>query len=80
MVWCRDTESNWEYELVKGLFPNILKGLSFDISNLVQKNQIRSVEIFDPWKNEWSTLKKDNIILLPAFKRSVVVKIEKKHI
>ena len=77
LVWCRDTESDWEYEFIKGLPPNLMKGISFDISNLVNKNSIKQVDIYDPWKNEWSSAKKNNLITLPDFKRSIIVKIEK---
>jgi hypothetical protein len=78
LVWCRDTESNWEHELVKGLTPNLMKGMSFDVSNLVRNNQISQVDIYDPWKNAWSSTKNDSSIELPEFKRSIVIKIGKK--
>jgi hypothetical protein len=78
LLWCRDTENNWENELVKGIPPAELKGLSVDISDLVKSKKIRSVKIYDPWKNESTKAKKEPLILLPGFKRSVVVRIEKK--
>jgi hypothetical protein len=77
LLWCRDAENNWENELVKGIPPAELKGLSVIISELVKSKKIRSVEIYDPWKNEWERGKKQSVIVLPDFKRSVVVRIEK---
>jgi hypothetical protein len=77
LIWCRDTQSNWDYEFVKGLAPNIMKGLKFDISNIVQKNSIKLISAYDPWNNKWSTINKNSVIGLPDFKRSVVIKIEK---
>lgn len=77
LIWCRETESDWEYELVKRLVPAIMKGLSFDIANIVKKDQILEVNAYDPWKNEWSEAKKDSLIELPDFRRSIVVKIDK---
>lgn len=78
LAWCRDTESNWEFELVKGHSPNLMHDLSIDFTNLVPENQIKQVDIYDPWKNEWSTTGKENLIVLPDFKRSIIVKLTKK--
>jgi hypothetical protein len=78
LLWCRDAENNWENELVKGISPAELDSLSVDISDLVKSRKIRSVKIYDPWKNESTKAKKEPLILLPDFKRSVVVRIENK--
>jgi hypothetical protein len=78
LLWCRDAENNWDNELVKGIPPAELDGLSVDISDLVKSKKIRSVKIYDPWKNESTKAKKEPLILLPGFKRSVVVRIENK--
>jgi hypothetical protein len=78
LLWCRDAENNWENELVKGISPSKLDSLSVDISDLVKSKKIRSVKIYDPWKNENTKVKKETLILLPGFKRSVVVRIENK--
>ncbi len=77
LAWCRDTESNWEYELSKGLSPDLLHDLSFDLTNILQKKSIRQATIYDPWKNEWSSIRNDSLISLPDFRRSIIVKIEK---
>ncbi len=77
LLWCRDTENDWENEFVKGILPSELNGLSVDISDLVKNKKIKSVETYDPWKNEWSKARKDMQVELPDFKRSVVVRIEK---
>lgn len=78
LLWCRDSENDWENELVKGIPPAELDGLLVDISDLVKSKKIRSVKIYDPWKNENTKTKKEPLILLSGFKRSVVVRIEKK--
>jgi len=78
LLWCRDAKNNWENELVKGIPPAELKGLSIDISDFVKSKKISSVEIYDPWKNESIKAKKEPLILLPDFKRSVVVRIDNK--
>jgi len=78
LLWCRDAGNDWENELVKGIPLAELKGLSVDISDLVKSKKIRSVKIYDPWKNESTKAKKETLILLPGFKRSVVVRMENK--
>ena len=77
LLWCRDAENDWENEFTKGVSPATLSGLSVDISSLLAKNSIKAISIYDPWKNEWKTGKKESLIGLPDFKRSVVVKISK---
>jgi hypothetical protein len=78
VLWCRDSGNNWENELVKGISPVMLNGLQVDISEWVAKKEIIKVTIYDPWKNEWKRGKKQSVVVLPDFKRSVVVQIEKK--
>jgi nicotinamide mononucleotide adenylyltransferase len=77
ILWCRDIENDWENELVKGVPPSLLNGLSVDVSSLLAKKAINAVTIYDPWKNEWKNNKKETLIELPDFKRSIVVTINK---
>ncbi len=77
LLWCRNAENDWENEFVKGVSPAILSGLSVDVSSLLAKNEIKAASIYDPWKNEWKNGKKVSLIVLPDFKRSVVLFIEK---
>ena len=76
LIWCRDAANDWETEFVKGVPPAELHGLSVDVSELVKKGEIKSVKIYDPWKNAWTNGKKKPVVVLPDFKRSVIVKIE----
>ena len=76
LLWCRDAENDWENELVKGISPVMLNGLKVNISSLLAKKAIK-VSIYDPWKNEWKNYRKDSLIELPDFKRSLVVMIKK---
>ena len=43
---------------------------------LERVRKIRSVSVYDPWKDAWSGLGRKTAVRLPDFKRSVVVKIE----
>ncbi|MDO8951677.1 MAG: cellulase family glycosylhydrolase [Draconibacterium sp.] len=78
LLWCRDTENDWENEFTKGVSPDMLSGLSVDISGLLAKNTIKANTIYDPWKNEWKRGKKQSVVVLPDFKRSMVVRINRK--
>lgn len=78
LVWCRDLENTWENELVKDNPPSIRKGIILDLSSLLSSKALKSISTYDPWKNEWTSQKKENGVLLPDFKRSIVLKVEKK--
>lgn len=78
LLWCRDSQNDWQTELVNGISPEIQNDLSVDVSSLVNKSNIKNATFYDPWKNEWTNGKKSNLIQLPDFKRSIVVRISKK--
>ncbi len=78
LLWCRDSQNDWQTELVNGISPEIQKGLSVDVTSLLSKNNIKSGKIYDPWKNEWANVENARLIQLPDFKRSIVVRIERK--
>ncbi len=77
LLWCRDAENDWENEFVKGVPPELLSGLKIDVASLVSEKAVKSVSVYDPWKDAWTKAKREPIIQLPEFKRSVVVRIEK---
>jgi len=79
MLWCRDAENNWENELVKGIPPAELNSLTVDLSGLIKSKKIKSVDIYDPWKNTSTLAKKKSLVVLPDFKRSIIVRIKKKQ-
>jgi hypothetical protein len=79
LLWCRDAANDWENEFVKGIPPAELKGLSVDVSEFIKTREIKSVKIYDPWKNVWTKGKKKSGVVLPDFKRSVVVRIERNN-
>ena len=76
LVWCRDTGSNWQTELIENKKPSEIQ-TSIPLSKLgINAKKIKAIEVYDPWKNIWSDIKlNDNIIMIPAFKRSVVLNV-----
>jgi hypothetical protein len=78
LLWCRDSQNDWQTELVKGISPELLKGESVDLTSLLPKGSIKSATFYNPWEDKWTNGKKSSLIQLPDFKRSVVVRIDKK--
>jgi hypothetical protein len=78
LLWCRDAENDWETEFVKGIPPETLSNLFVNVSDLLDKKAIKTVAVYDPWTNKHLNNKKEQLIKLPDFKRSVVIQINRK--
>jgi hypothetical protein len=77
LIWARDSENNWMSELRDGMPPQIVDNGKIDISKIIGKSTPSGVSIYDPWKNTWTDSRiADNVITLPQFSRSVVVRIK----
>jgi len=77
LLWCRDSQSDWQTELVNGIPPKLLVGEAVDLTSFLPKGNIKAITIYDPWKNKWTNEKKTSLIQLPNFRRSVVVRIDR---
>jgi hypothetical protein len=76
LAWVRDGKNTWESELKNGEKPEELRGMKVDLSNALVRGKARSVKVYDPWADRWSDANiKDGAVTLPAFKRSVVIRI-----
>lgn len=76
LLWLRDKAADWRSELEQGIKPQTRQGMRFSPKALNVSISSRKIEVYDPWKNTWSTVrKKGSGFVLPDFKRSVVVKI-----
>ena len=74
LIWFRDKMSNWESELEKGLAPGVVHGVQLNLRELGLKSS--PIEVYDPWKNKWAKIEKvRESIVLPDFKRSIVVRM-----
>jgi hypothetical protein len=77
LAWCRDTQNTWQTELAEGRPPEELKDQSVDVPADLAGQNLASVRFYDPWANTWSEGKTENgKLLLPAFRRSLVFRIE----
>jgi len=71
MVWSRDKQNTWKTELEEEKEPETLTDLILDLGTKGQR-----VRFYDPWENRWMDGKADDgKIVLPSFRRSLVVKI-----
>ncbi len=71
IAWCRDKNSNWHSELEEGKDPSIYHNIKIDLHEISG-----NISFYDPWQNSWSYAKSIKEIVLPDFKRSVVIKVE----
>lgn len=75
LLWCRDPQNTWKTEVADGQAPGTVSGETLDLGGL----KARRVRIYDPWQDRWSDGALQNGKLpLPAFSRSIAVRIERK--
>ena len=73
LAWCRDTKNDWMSELRDGEKPETLRRVVVDLGAV----KARSARIYDPWANRWSNASvKGGKVRLPAFSRSIVIRID----
>ena len=76
LLWLRDKMNNWESELKKGIPPQILHRINVNLPDLGITAPYEKIDVYDPWKDLWTTIKKDDLTFtLPDFKRSVAVRL-----
>lgn len=78
LMWCRDANNDWKTEFVEGRPPETQTGVLINMANFLLKGNIKNVSTYDPWTNKWAVGQSETLIRLPDFKRSIVVRIEKK--
>ena len=77
LLWLRDKMNNWGSELQNGIAPGMLRSLRLNLREFGSIGSPRDIEVYDPWKNTWTKLETvDASIVLPDFKRSIVVRFE----
>jgi hypothetical protein len=76
IIWARNAENNWRTELLNNIRPSSKTDFSLLLTE-TGTTTAASARIYDPWKDEWTTVStKNGSIALPAFVRSLVVLIE----
>jgi hypothetical protein len=75
LVWVRDASNTWEAEFSQGLAPGVVSGRQIPVSQIVPGIKKARTEIFDPWTGVWSKAGKKETVVLPDFKRSIVIRL-----
>lgn len=75
LLWCRDKESTWRTELEEGKPADWVRGARLDMVNAQPTSGQTMAKAYDPWENRWLDLNGTDRIELPAFKRSLIVKL-----
>ena len=76
LIWIRDKKDTWESELRDGNSPVTYSGIKLDLEQTGIYGPYRKVAFYDPWKDKWLDAKSDGLkLLLPDFKRSLVIRI-----
>ena len=78
LLWLRDKRNNWESELRDGQPPILISQYEIDLKKLGIRGRSSKIRAYDPWQDKWKDISNDGPkVLLPDFKRSLVVRIEK---
>ena len=76
LLWLRDTSSNWQSELEKGMPPQLVQDIKINFADLGLSPGAKKITLYDPWKNLWTSVKENGpVITLPDFKRSLIIKL-----
>jgi hypothetical protein len=78
LLWCRDAANAWKTELAEGKNPGLLTDVSLNLGRVLDSVSGLDVRTYDPWENRWTTLSVEGKeIVLPPFRRSLVVRIRR---
>lgn len=78
LVWCRDSNNTWRTELEEGVEPDVLEGVSLNLSRHIGHGPEATVRVYNPWQDRWTEVEHDDgVVMLPAFKRSIVIRCER---
>lgn len=75
LIWCRDPKNTWQSELAEGRPPKRITG-GVLVADLAPEWRKAAARVYDPWTGRWSDARlEEGRLALPAFSRSVVVRI-----
>ncbi len=78
LIWLRDKQNTWKTELEQNHPPETITDVKIDLNSIAPSGTI-TIDAYDPWENTWSKISiKEAAIDLPAFKRSLVLRLRVK--
>jgi len=76
LLWCRDKQNTWQAELAEGKPPETVADAVISLPDTGVNLNLAAATFYDPWSNHWSEGRiRESSILLPDFKRSLIVKM-----
>jgi hypothetical protein len=79
LAWCRDKQNTWRTELTEGIAPAVIPDASIDFGQIAS-GRSTEVRVYDPWQDNWTETRLDgHSVRLPAFSRSILVRITHGH-
>lgn len=76
-AWVRDGSSDWRAELERGETPAIMHAKTLDFSRFVKNRKVARAQAYNPWEDKTEPLEvKGGKVLLPDFRKSLVVRLE----
>jgi len=76
LAWCRDKQNTWRTELDQDEAPAVVSDATISMIDTPENLDGVAVDFYDPWSNRWTRGRLEgNMISLPDFKRSLVVKM-----
>jgi len=76
LVWCRDTATTWQTELVAGQPAGTLSGLSLRLPESARYTA--TARVYNPWNGTWDEAQvNEGRVTLPPFRRSAIVLLTK---
>ena len=76
LIWCRDAMNDWKSEFEENIPPAVKKGIIITLDDFFDCEKIKSIQVYDPWKDSWQKLHPGTVIELPDFRRSLVLEIK----
>ncbi|MFW6163259.1 MAG: hypothetical protein ACODAJ_10870 [Planctomycetota bacterium] len=76
LAWCRDSQNTWMTELKESKAPETLRDATLVLGDHAAAYADTEARCYDPWSDKWTQAElSDGGIALPAFSRSLVVRI-----
>lgn len=77
LLWLRDKNNTWESELRDSIPPELLSSIKLALKDSDISSSAK-YQVYDPWQDKWQDiLNEGSELIIPDFKRSVVVRIKK---
>ena len=80
LAWLRDSQNTWRTELADGLPPEAVEAASLELPAGLAGLEAARIRTYDPWQDRWAPATAvGGRVPLPAFTRSLVVRIDYKR-